>query len=143
MGDFQYCITVILAEEASLALGNSDTSARIVAEAAPRPLLSRGFDQLDILLQQLVDELADVDAPGLGASGQIGFHLGFQIHRQIQTSLGPVELAAPALGEIDLGGDVVMILIGLLAHSLHPIALPTGVRFRTAGVRSGWLRAPR
>ena len=69
MGDFQYYITVILAEEASLALGNSDTSARIATEAAPRPVLSRGFDQLDILLQQLVDELADVDAPGLGAGG--------------------------------------------------------------------------
>lgn len=84
MGDFQYCITVILAEEASLALGNSDTSARIAAEAAPRPVLPSSFHQLDILLQQLVDELANVDTLGLGAGSQIGLHLGFQIHRRFR-----------------------------------------------------------
>lgn len=47
MGDFQRCIAVILTEEGSLALGASDTSARICAEIAPRPVLPNGFDQLE------------------------------------------------------------------------------------------------
>ncbi len=49
MGSFQRRIDLMLAEEGGLALGASDTSARIAAEAAPRPVLPSGFDQLDIL----------------------------------------------------------------------------------------------
>lgn len=44
-------------------------------------MLPSRFDQLDILFQQLVDELANVNAAGAGADNQIGFHVGFQIHR--------------------------------------------------------------
>lgn len=88
-------------------------------------MLPSSFDQLDILLQQLVDELADVDALGLGAGGQIGLYLGFQIHWQIQAGLDLVELAAPALGEIDFGGQVVIVgLVGLLAGFTGWLGLP-------------------
>ena len=121
MGDFQRCIAVILTEEGSLALGAFDISARTCAEIAPRPVLPSGFDPLDILLQQLIDELADVDALGLGAGGQIGLHLGFQRHRQVQVGLGLVELAALALGEIDFGGQVIIVGFGWIAHGVHRV----------------------
>jgi site-specific DNA recombinase len=72
-------------------------------------------DYFDILLQQLVDELADVDALGLGAGGQIGFYCGFQIHRQIQVGLGLVELARlPWEKSISAGRSSSLGSVGLL-----------------------------
>ena len=130
MGDFQSCIDLILAEEGSLALGSSDTCARVGAEIAPRPVLPSSFDQLDILLQQLVDELANIDALGLGAGGQIGLHLGFQIHRQIQAGLGLVELAALALGESDFGGHVVIVGFGRDDTHLSTVRFRGRIRVR-------------
>ena len=70
MGDFQRCIDLMLAEEGGLVLGTSDISARIGAEIAPRPVLRSGFDQLDILFQQLVDKLANVDALALARAAR-------------------------------------------------------------------------
>jgi len=42
------------------------------------------FDQLDIVLEQLVDELVDLHALGLGAGGQVVADLGVKVDRQLE-----------------------------------------------------------
>jgi hypothetical protein len=69
---------------------------RVSLERRPRcrPLLPCRLDQLDVLLEQLIDELSDLDAAGLGALGEVGPHLGVEVHRQVQRGAGLEKLAA-------------------------------------------------
>ena len=50
--------------------------------------------------RSVVDELADVDAFGLGAFGEVVAHAGLQIHGQLERSVLAEELAALGLAEI-------------------------------------------
>lgn len=57
--------------------------------------LPRCLDQLDVLLlEQIIDELADIDAARLGARRQVGLHLGIKVHRNVQRRAWLEELAA-------------------------------------------------
>ena len=62
--------------------------------------LLHGFDQLDIALEQLVDELSNLDAFGLGTFGDPVADLGVEVDRQVEHGAFAVEQAAFALAEI-------------------------------------------
>src|SRR5271167_4875714 len=40
---------------------------------------------------------------------EVGLGVGIEVHRHIEPGIGPVELAAGATGEVDLGGHVAVI----------------------------------
>jgi len=84
--------------------------------------LPRRFDEFDVLLQQLIDELPNLDAAGLGPRREISLHLGIEVHRQIDRCAWLEKLSACTLGEVDLGGHVVL-RAGLSSHGGHLLPL--------------------
>jgi len=65
-------------------------------------VLLRRLDEFDVALQQLVDELVDLDAFGLGVSGQVVAHLRFKIDRQLQYAFLAMDLAALSVRKVVL-----------------------------------------
>jgi hypothetical protein len=81
--------------------------------------LPRGLDEFDVFAQQVIHELADLDAAGLGAGREVGLHLRVEVDRQMRRRVRLEELATDALGEVDLGGHVVVMRLGLRSHGVH------------------------
>lgn len=94
------------------------TPASYVGVVGPKRL-PRGLDEFDVFAQQGIDELTDLDAAGLGASREVGLHIGVEVDRQIRRGVRLEELATDALGEVDLGGHVVVMRLGLRSHGVH------------------------
>src|SRR4051812_26961272 len=86
--------------------------------------LRRGFcggllghlDELDVLAKERVHQDGEVDALGVGESCEAALHFRLQIHRQVEGGARPVELAARAAGEVDLGGHLVIRWSRCVAH---------------------------
>jgi hypothetical protein len=77
--------------------------------------LLRGLDEFDIALEELVDELVDLDALGLGARGEIVAHLGIEVDGHLKHGILAIELTAlrrnpgrcvwQCVGELDRRSD--------------------------------------
>src|ERR1700730_2985152 len=66
----------------------------------PPANLFRRFDELDVLLQQLVDQFVERGAARLGALGQIAQDLRVEMHRRNQLRVAAKELPALGFGAI-------------------------------------------
>ena len=95
---------------------------------AVRTLLP-GFDELDVLAKQVVDELGELQAAFAGALGEVALYLFLEVHRQGQFGVWAVELAAHAFAEI------VFVL-----HRVHPWPLARRLLVVLAFVPSGLAR---
>ena len=83
----------------------------VIDERASKPALAEdagrlpsSLNQFDFLLEQFVDELSDLDATSLGRGGEVVLDIGVEVGGQAEPSALLEELAARALGEVDLRG---------------------------------------
>jgi hypothetical protein len=75
-------------------------------------------DEFDVFLEQIVDELDHIDPIGLGVCGPIGLDDLIEVNRGLEDRARAEELAAHTVGEVDLGGHVVVTDM-VVGHSIH------------------------
>lgn len=66
--------------------------------------------------EQFVVELIDVNIAGFSAGCEIGANVRVELDGKVERDVGLAELSARAAGEVDLGGDFVVVRSRLFCH---------------------------
>lgn len=96
-----------------------------------------------MLIEQLSDEGVDLHAFGLCRARERVSNIGVQMHRQNELRIGPIELTAHPLREIDLGMSSSSLVGGFGLALIGCILTANAASVRNLGVLAGLPGAPR